>query len=78
MNEKAKKIFIELKEQDKDLSDSFNVYVDSLAERLDIPREIAVTLVTDELVNKYQKQLILKGLFSNMTLEDNKNKLSGE
>jgi len=78
MNEKSKAIFLELKENNKDLSDSFNEYVDNLAEKLDIPRDIAVTLVTTELVNKYEKQLILKGLFSKMTLDEYKNKLSGE
>ena len=73
MNEKSKAIFLELKENNKDLSDSFNEYVDNLAEKLDIPRDIAVTLVTTELVNKYEKQLILKGLFSKMTLDEYKN-----
>ena len=71
MKEKAKEIFNQLKEKNEELNDSFNAYVDSLTENLEIPREIAVTLVTEELVNANQKKLILHGLFSKWTLEEN-------
>ena len=69
MNERAKQIFNELKEQDDALSKSFDVYVKKLSEELEIPEEIAVTIVTDELVNRYENKLILKGLFTKRTLE---------
>ena len=69
MNERAKQIFNELKEQDDSLSKSFDVYVKKLSEELEIPEEIAVTIVTDELVNRYENKLILKGLFTKRTLE---------
>ncbi len=69
MREKAKQIFLDLKEKDKALSTAFDEYVESLSLSLDVPKDIAVTLVTDELVNKYEKNLILRELFSKMTLE---------
>ena len=69
MNERAKEVLLRLKKLDKEFSDSFEAYVDSLTKELEIPREIAVTLVTDECVNKYQRQLILHDLFSEMTLD---------
>ena len=69
MREKAKKILLKLKEKNKALSDSFDDYVKILSEELEIPKDIAITLVTDELVNKYQKDLILRDLFSRATLE---------
>jgi len=71
MKEKAKEIFNKLKEKNKELSDIFNEYVDSLSVDLEIPREIAVTLVTDQLVVENEKKLILHGLFSKYTLEQN-------
>lgn len=70
MKEKAKQIFLVLKSQNESLSESFNAYVKQLSEDLEIDELTAVTLVTDELVNRYQKKLILKGLFSNSTLEN--------
>ena len=70
MKEKARKILDELKEKDKALSESFDAYVKQVAERLEIPEEIAVRLVKEELVNKYEKKLILSNLFSKMTLEE--------
>ena len=69
MKEKAKRILIELKEKNKALSEAFDEYVKSLSDELEIPKDIAITLVTDELVNKYQKDLILRDLFSRATLE---------
>ena len=69
MKEKAKRILIELKEKNKVLSEAFDEYVKSLSDELEIPKDIAITLVTDELVNKYQKDLILRDLFSRATLE---------
>lgn len=70
MKEKARKILDELREQDKALSESFDAYVKQVSERLEIPEEIAVRLVREELVNKYEKKLILSNLFSKMTLEE--------
>ena len=70
MNERAKEIFLELKEKNKVLEVAFNEYVDSLTKDLEIPRDIAVTLVRDELVNRYEKDLILRQLFSDMTLKN--------
>lgn len=59
-----------LKEKNKALSEVFDEYVKLLSEELEIPKEISITLVTDELVNKYQRDLILKELFSKATLEN--------
>ena len=70
MKEKAKQIFLGLKEKDKVLSEAFNNYVKKLSEDLEINEELAVTLVTDELVNRYQKNLILENLFSKYSLEN--------
>ena len=69
MRERAKKILLKLKEKNKALSEVFDDYVKSLSVSLEISESIAVTLVTDELVNKYQKDLILRDLFSSSTLE---------
>ena len=70
MREKAKKLFLDLKSKDKALSACFNAYVKMLSDELEIDESIAVTLVTDELVNRYQKDLILKNLFSKYSLEN--------
>ena len=70
MKEKALKILDELREQDKALSESFDAYVKQITERLEIPEDIAIRLVREELVNKYEKKLILSNLFSKMTLEE--------
>ncbi len=70
MRDKAKEYFNELKTSDTTLQGAFNDYVDLLVARLEIPKDIAVRIVTDELVNRYEKQLLLKQLFSKMTLED--------
>ena len=70
MKEKAKKILLKLKGQNKVLSDSFDDYVSSIVKELEIPKDIAITLVTSELVNKYHRDLILHELFSNATLKN--------
>ena len=69
MKEKAKEILLKLKEKDKALSVAFDDYVELLVKELEISKDIAVTLVTDELVNNYYKDLILRDLFSKTTLE---------
>lgn len=70
MKEKAKQIFNELKAKSAELSAAFDDYVEKLVAELEIDKTIAVTLVTDELVNQNQKSLILHGLFSKATLEN--------
>ena len=70
MKEKARHILLDLKTRDEELKKIFDEYVNLLRDELDIEEEIAVRLVTDELVNKYEKQLILRNLFSNLTLEN--------
>ena len=70
MREKAKAILLDLKEVDAPFRESFNVYVKALTSTLEIPEDIAVRLVIDDLVNKYEKKLILHELFSSETLED--------
>ena len=70
MREKAKEILLRLKDKDKALSNAFNDYVQHLVKELEITEELAVTLVTDELVNKYQRDLIMRDLFSKITLEN--------
>lgn len=70
MREKAKNILFELKEKDTALSTAFNEYVEHLSNSLEISKDLAVTLVTDELVNKYERDLILRDLFSRLTLEN--------
>ena len=70
MKEKARHILLDLKTRDEELKNIFDEYVNLLRDELEIPEEIAVKLVTDELVNKYEKQLILRNLFSNLTLEN--------
>lgn len=73
MRVKAKQIFLSLKEKNEILSKAFDEYVETLTSELEIPKQIAVTLVTDELVNKYEKDLILRDLFSRLTLDNIKN-----
>ena len=70
MKEKVRHILLDLKTRDEELKKIFDEYVNLLRDELDIEEEIAVRLVTDELVNKYEKQLILRNLFSNLTLEN--------
>lgn len=71
MKERAKKALAKLQQQNVELKRSFDAYVNKLVDELEIPKDIAVTLVRDELVNKYEKELILKDLFSKHTLKDN-------
>ena len=73
MRERAKEILIRLKEKDELLSKAFDEYVQLLVKELEISERIAITLVTDELVNSFQKDLILRDLFSKSTLEKIKN-----
>lgn len=68
MRERAKKALLKLKEKDKHLKDQFDSYVALLMETLEIKEEQAVTLVTEELVNRNQKRLMLEELFSKDTL----------
>lgn len=69
MRDKAKAALEELKTIDKDLLDKFNSYVANLKEELEIPEEIAVTLVTDKLIKINEKKLILYSLFGKDALE---------
>ena len=69
MRDKAKAALEELKTIDKDFLDKFNSYVALLKEELEIPEEIAVTLVTDKLIKINEKKLILYSLFGKDALE---------
>ena len=70
MRERAKRALEVLKAKNQELSDQFNSYVALLKEELEIPEEIAVKLVTTELISCNEKKLILYDLFSKKTLED--------
>lgn len=70
MRERARNALNELKAKDQDLRDKFNSYVALLAEELEIPEDVAVALVTEELVNRNERKLILYDLFSKKTLEN--------
>ena len=70
MKERAKQVLMELKEKNKELSDAFDAYVKKIAEELEIPESIAVSLVTTEMVNRNEKKLILHDLFSKVTLDE--------
>lgn len=70
MKAKALEILDELKAKNEELNNSFNAYVKAVSERLEVPEEIAVNLVRTELVNKYERKLILSDLFSKLTLEE--------
>lgn len=71
MKEKAKEILLKLTQKKKELSDSIDSYSNLVAKELDIPEEIAKTIVLDDITNKYQKQLLLYELFSEETLKEN-------
>ena len=73
MREKAKQVLLKFKDKDKELEKIFNEYVDSLVNELEIPKDIAVKIVTDEIVNRYEKRLILFELFSKETLSNVEN-----
>lgn len=70
MRERAKNALEALKKEDQNLNDQFNSYVALLQEELEIPEEIAVSLVTTELINRNEKKLILHDIFSKKTLKD--------
>ncbi len=76
MKERAKKEFNKFKEKDAELNKLFNEYVEDIEIRLEIPKRIAVSLVTDELVNRYEKQLILRSIFSETTLKKHEGELN--
>ena len=76
MKERAKQTLLLLKEKDKAIEKIFNEFVDDIERELEIPKDIAVTLITDELVNRYQKKLILHSIFSKATLENYKEELA--
>ena len=69
MRERAKEILLKLKENNVALKTAFDEYVEQLSKELERPKDIAVTLVTSELVNQHEKELILHELFSKFTLE---------
>ena len=71
MRERAKEILLKLKSEKKEFSDAFDNYVKHLIEELEIDESLAVTLVTDELVIRNERKLILHDLFSKATLEQN-------
>lgn len=76
MRERAKKEFNNFKEKNAELNKLFNEYVEELEKILEIPKRIAVSLVTDELVNRYEKQLILRSIFSETTLKKHEGELN--
>ena len=55
MKERAKEILLKLKSEKKEFSEVFNNYVKHLVVELEIDESLAVTLVTDELVNQYER-----------------------
>ena len=71
MKERAKEILLKLKSEKKEFSEAFNNYVKHLVVELEIDESLAVTLVTDELVNQYERKLIMQDLFSKLTLDQN-------
>lgn len=71
MRERAKEILLKLKNEKKEFSEAFDNYVKHLADELEIDERLAVTLVTDELINNNERKLILHDLFSKATLEQN-------
>lgn len=71
MKERAKEILLKLKSEKKEFSEVFNNYVKHLVVELEIDESLAVTLVTDELVNQYERKLIMQDLFSKLTLDQN-------
>ena len=71
MKEKAKEILLKLKGKHKELSDSIDNYANLLSKELDIPEQIAKTIVLDDITNKHQKRLLLTELFSEDILKEN-------
>ncbi len=71
MRERAKEILEKLKNDKKEFADAFENYVTHLSAELEIDQSLAVTLVTDDLVNEYESRLIMHDLFRKSTLEQN-------
>ncbi len=71
MRERAKEILEKLKNDKKEFADAFENYVAHLSAELEIDQSLAVTLVTDDLVNEYERRLIMHDLFRKSTLEKN-------
>lgn len=71
MKEKAKEILLKLKEKHKELSDSIDDYARLVSKELDIPEDIAKTVVLDDITNKHLKRLLLVELFNEDILKDN-------
>ena len=71
MRERAKQTLLKLKEKDKAIEKIFDEYVSDLEKELEIPKELAATLVADELTNRFEKKLILHSLFNPFVLEEN-------
>ena len=71
MRERAKEVLLKLKSEKREIAEAFDNYVKHLVEELEIEESLAVTLVTDELVNRHQRTLIMRDLFSKSTLEQN-------
>ena len=70
MKEKAKEVLLSLKAKNEELSRSIDEYSLEVAKNLEIPLDIAKTLVLSDITNKYEKKLILIGLFGENTLKD--------
>lgn len=71
MRERAKQTLLKLKEKDKAVEKIFNEYVSDLEKELEIPKELAATLVADELTNRFERKLILHSLFNPLVIEEN-------
>ena len=71
MRERAKEILEKLKQERKEFAAAFNNYVEHLSAELEIDESLAVTLVTDDIVNEYESRLIMHDLFRKSTLEQN-------
>ena len=71
MQQRAKEVLLTLKEKNKELSDSIDNYAGLVAKELDIPVDIAKTVVLTDLCKENEKKLILLGLFGLDTLKEN-------
>lgn len=71
MRERAKEVLLKLKSEKREIAEAFDNYVKHLVEELEIEESLAVTLVTDDLVNEYESRLIMHELFKKSTLEQN-------
>ena len=70
-NERAEKVFLELKSKNESLQKDFDLLVDGMVKDLEIPERIARQIVLDQLVSDNQKQLILYDIFSPSVLKKN-------